>query len=253
MNRSLLNWIRKELRRGLLAIQGFSEGFYLEKKRLIDFTFKKCNPAPQSFADLGGVWAVDAAYTFYALDNYDIESAVIVDAYFTDKVIEKSQEYGNLRIIKADFGEKGVPEQVAHVDAIFLFDVLLHQVKPDWDEVLKMYSAQTDYFVVFNPQWIASDNTVRLLELGRDEYFRNVPHDEQLPTYKDLFRNMNEIHPEHRRIWRDIPDVWQWGITDDDLQRKMSNLGFALQHYKNCGQFGTLRNFEKHALIFQKL
>jgi len=226
--------------------------FNLDKKQLIDYTYSYCRPIPASFADLGGIWNVDGAYTFYTLRKYGAKYAFLVDANFTDASLKKSRSKGNLKLIQGNFGEESVAEQIGKVDAIFLFDVLLHQVKPDWNEILEIYSKRTNYFVVYNPQWTGSENTVRLIDLGRDEYFRNIPHPKEHPTYKALFDNMNEIHPRHKRIWRDIPSVWQWGITDRDLLRNMENLGYKMQWNKNCGRFGSLPNFENHAFVFQK-
>jgi hypothetical protein len=45
-----------------------------------------------------------------------------------------------------------------------------------------------------------------------------------------------------------VHNIWQWGITDDDLVEKMQSLGFERVHYENCGRFGTLPNTENHAL-----
>ena len=56
---------------------------------------------------------------------------------------------------------------------------------------------------------------------------------------------MHEMHPQHKRPWRDIHNVWQWGITDRDLVSKLEGLGFRMQYYKNCGRFGDLPNFEE--------
>ena len=47
-------------------------------------------------------------------------------------------------------------------------------------------------------------------------------------------------------------DLWQWGIVDADLIGRMNELGFKMQFYKNCGQFGTLKNVENHAFVFSK-
>ena len=63
---------------------------------------------------------------------------------------------------------------------------------------------------------------------------------------------MYEVHPQHNRIYRDIHNVWQWGITDSDLIARMESLGFSLQFYKNAGAFGTLKNFENHAFVFSR-
>lgn len=245
----LLRLIVTEL---LKLAQGLPKNFNLNKKALIDYTYRHCHPVPASFADLGGIWNVDGAYTFYTLRKYGAKYAFLVDANFTEPSIQKSRSEGNLKLIQGNFGEESVVEQIGRVDAIFLFDVLLHQVNPNWDEILENYSERTKYFVVYNQQWIGSENTVRLMDLGRDEYFKNVPHNENQPTYKVLFDRMNEIHPQHKRIWRDIYTVWQWGITDRDLLRAAENLGYKMLYYKNCGRFGSLPNIENHAFVFQK-
>lgn len=97
-----------------------------------------------------------------------------MDFQFSDVIIDRSRSVDNLRLIPGNFGEVSIAEQVGDVDAIILFDVLLHQVKPDWNEVLEIYSHRTKYFIVYNQQWIRSKNTIRLLDLGREEYSRNI-------------------------------------------------------------------------------
>jgi hypothetical protein len=249
MNFTFLRGIGTKLR---LATQGLPLNFSLDKKALIDYAFQQCHPIPHSFADLGGVWNVNGAYAFYALRKYGVQKAFLVDTDFNETVLHKSQSEKSLKLVRGNFGDESVVAQVGTVDAILLFDVLLHQVKPDWDEVLGRYSTRTNYFIVFNQQWIGTEQTVRLIDLGRDEYFRNVPHDKDHPTYRALFEKMNELHPQHNRMWRDIHNVWQWGITDHDLIQTMEKLGFKMQHYKNHGRFGSLPNFENHAFVFQK-
>jgi hypothetical protein len=227
--------------------------FNSQKKALIDHVFTSSDPVPLSFADLGGVWNVDGVYTFYTLRKYKSLKAFLVDTDFTPSVINMSTKDKSLKLIEGNFGEESIAEQMGSVDAIFLFDVLLHQVDPGWDHILEMYSGRTNYFLIYNQQWIGSDSSVRLLDMGKDEYFRNVPHRKDERLYKDLFEKMNEMHPVHKRIWRDIHNVWQWGLTDNDLILKMGKLGYKLQLYKNYGRFGTLVNFENHAFVFQKI
>ncbi len=198
------------------------------------------------------MWGVDGAYTYYTNQKYKIKNAILVDFYISDAARQVGKSQQHLRFIQGNFGDKAVAGQVGQVDAVFLFDVLLHQVSPDWDDILRLYSKQTKYFVIYNQQWTKSEQTVRLLDLGREEYFKNVPHDKDHPTYKALFDNMNEISPAHQRPWKDIPDVWQWGITDRDLVKAMENLGFNQKYYKDCGRFGTLPHFSNHAFLFQK-
>ncbi|MEK7249085.1 MAG: hypothetical protein AAB209_01550 [Bacteroidota bacterium] len=234
------------------VVRGFPVHFDYTKKELIDYTFKNVVPDARSFADLGGVWRIGGAYTFYVLDTYTIQSAALVDTNFTSTVCEKSRKYSNLVLIEDNFGSRSVAKRIEYVDAILLFDVLLHQVKPDWNEILEMYSHVTRCFVVYNQQFIASEATVRLPELGAEKYFEHVRIDRNGSAYKNLFEKPNEIHPQHNRPWRDVHNVWQWGITDKDLIDTMNRLGFILHYRKNHGQFSNFRSFENHAFIFLK-
>lgn len=231
-----------------------SENFNVDKKDLIDFVYRRCQPAPASFADLGGIWNVDGIYTYYTLAEYGATRAFLVDFTFTEAAMEAGRSYDVLKLIRGNFGAESVIEQIGQVDAVFLLDVLLHQVKPDWDEILEAYSKRTKYFVIFNQQWTGSPHTVRLVDLGEQEYFRNVPaNSRDLPSYKALFEKMNESAlPGGDRVWRDVTSVWQWGITDDDLLATMQRLGFKMQYYRNCGRFAALPNCENHGFVFQR-
>ena len=247
--------IRKVLQNRLLSInedlkRSFPANFMIEKKDLLDIAFTEL--AISRVADLGCVWGVDCAYGLYVLDKYQPAHIVMVDTHWTETAIKACKSNRKIRILQKNFGSPEVPGQVGSVDTIILFDVLLHQVAPDWDRVLQIYAPYTKSFVIFNPQYIGSEISVRLLGLGYEEYFENVPHDIEHPIYKSLFSKMWEIHPEHGRIWRDVHHVWQWGITDHDLFDTMERIGFVLTYFKNHGRFGNLKNFENHAFIFSK-
>ena len=221
-----------------------------DKKDLIDFSCQRLQT--RTFADLGGVWHVDGGYTFYAMEKHNISTAFMVDTHFTEAVMQKKEMYPGLKLIKNNFGNEEVAQQIGHVDAIIFFDTLLHQVNPNWGEVLEMYAGRTACFIIYNPQFVASKRTIRLLELGEEEYFKNVPHRKNEEPYRTVFKKINEIHPQHQRLYRDIHNIWQWGIVDDDLMAKMKSLGFTLQYYKNSGQFGELSSFENHGFVFWK-
>ena len=221
-----------------------------EKKGLIDFVCLGFNI--KSFADLGGVWKVDGGYTFYALQKYQIERAFLVDTDFTNQVLRQASAYPTLKLIEGNFGEEEVARRIGSVDAVIFFDTLLHQVNPDWDRVLEMYAARAGCFLILNQQFTASAKSVRLLDLGEEEYFTNIPHTRDEEPYKSVFERMFEIDPKHQRIYRDIHNIWQWGITDDDLIGKMTTLGFELLFYKNAGKLFNLKNFESHAFVFKR-
>jgi hypothetical protein len=198
------------------------------------------------------VWNVDGGYTFYAMERQKESSAVLVDTDLTLAVIEKQQKYPNLKIVRGNFGKSTTRDQVGKVDGVFFFDVLLHQVRPDWDEILRMYAPNARIFLIFNQQYTDFGETTRLVDLSKDEYFRNVPHPRNEEPYKTYFQDLDAIHPDHNRPYRDIHNIWQWGIVDRDLVGCMNNLGFRMQFFKNCGQFGRLRNVENHAFVFAK-
>ena len=225
--------------------------FNFQKRTLLDATFETVKPTPRSFADLGGVWNVNGAYTFDLLDRYTIDRAILVDTDFTDIVELAAKSHPQLSLLHESFGDPTVPQQIGEVDVIMLFDVLLHQVAPDWDEILERYAPVTQSFAIYNQQWTGEGSKVRLLDLGEEGYFRNVPHNTH-PTYEGLFDRLDELHPQHNRPWRDVHNIWQWGITDDDLRGKLKALGFEETYYRNHGPFGILPNIENHAFVFVK-
>jgi len=67
-----------------------------------------------------------------------------------------------------------------------------------------------------------------------------------------VYEHASEVHPEYKKPWKDIHNIFQWGITDDDLRSTMDGLGYCEAHYKNHGRFSDLPAFENHAFIFVK-
>jgi hypothetical protein len=238
-----LNDIREDLNRN------FHPAFEMAKKEVMDFSFTFLNM--DRVVELGGVGEIDCAYGLYVTDKYKPKQVTMVDVQWTENAKRLCAQHKEISTIRANFGDPKLPERIGHVDTIILFDVLLHQVAPDWDQILKMYAPYTRSFIICNPQFIASPNTVRLLDLGKEEYFKNVPHEPSHPTYATLFSNMYEMI-EPGRIWRDAPNVWQWGITNNDLIQTMEHLGFRLAFLKNYGQWQTLSNYEQHSFLFYK-
>jgi hypothetical protein len=223
------------------------------KRFLMDYVFAWQKPRPRRFADLGGVWGVDGAYSLYAMHDHRCAQGFLVDTHLNPDVREYAEQTRGLTLIQGNFGDPDVVAQVPEVDCIFMFDVLLHQVRPHWHEVLAAYVAKTPLFVIYNQQFTASPVTVRLLDLGRDAYFANTPHEPDHPVYQALFEKMYEEHPDHPgRMWRDVHHVWQWGITDRDLLTVADALGYDLQYYTNFGRFGNLPSFENHAFVLRR-
>lgn len=206
---------------------------------------------PWRFIDLGGLWAVHGVYAFHALAQHGCVGGTVVDTHPTRTFFDALTQEPRLAYIKGNFGDKAVFNSLPPFDVVFLFDTLLHQVRPDWHEILQMYAAHASYILIFNQQF-TGDRTVRLLELGEDEYFRNVPHDRNHPVYTDLFSKLDQKHPAHERNWRDVHHIWQWGIIDRDLITTMANLGFEPVFSHNWGQVLDLPRFENHAFIFSR-
>lgn len=184
--------------------------------------------------------------------KYPVKEAVLVDGRITPTVAARANSYPQLRVIEGNFEDQEIADKVGNVDALFLFDVLLHQVSPDWDTILDMYAKNVRCLLIYNQQWIGSTTTVRLLDLGEKHYFRNVPHSKLNKAYRDLFQKLDKKHPDHDKPWRDIPDIWQWGITDADLESKASELGFKLLYKEDCRGFGWLPNIQNRAFLFAR-
>lgn len=225
----------------------------LSKQKLIDYAFTQITPAPQSFADVGAVWGVDAAYTFYILDNYKTNNSNIVDHAITPEVVERANLYPKLRLHCGAMGDKKIVDDIGDVDAVLLFDVLLHQVDPDWDAILDLYAPKCKHMLIFNPQYNVGNKTIRLLDLGLAEYFDVIPHEAEEVNYRELLAEPDAIHPTLGSPWRDVHHLWQWGIIDLDLIRKMSSLGFSLVYSIDDGSFGECKRFQRRGFVFSKL
>lgn len=221
-----------------------------EKLALIDTASRLTNF--DSIADLGGVWGVEGGYLFHALDTISMKRAVMVDTHPTDKFLARAKDHPELQVLQGNFGDPEIARQVGHVGAAILFDVLLHQVNPNWDEIIRTYANVADTLIIYNQQWTGTGSTERLLDLGEEAYFRNVPHRKTQDPYKNLFARLDQKHPDHDRTWRDVHHIWQWGIIDQDLIDVAEGCGMRLVHRKDLGRFGRLTNFRNRGFIFTR-
>lgn len=87
--------------------------------------------------------------------------------------MERAKKFNNLQLIKGAFNDKEIIKELGNVDAAIMYDILLHQVSPNWDEILEMYSKQISTLIIYNQNWIG-DNTVRFIDLGLDKYLKDV-------------------------------------------------------------------------------
>lgn len=232
-------------------VQGYNKHANRQKFKLIERTFQSVVPDARSFADLGGVWRINAAYTEYTLRNFVINKAFLVDTDFPVGLKQRLSRWKQLAIQEADFAYDDVVAALHAVDVVYFFDVLLHQASPDWHRVLEKYARICRCMIIYNQQWVQSTSSVRLTRLPIEEYVRIVPSEKQ-ELYRTYFERADDIHPKFQKKYIDIHNMWQWGISDDDLRRTMNELGFREVFYKNFGQFVNLQSFENHAFIFLK-
>lgn len=203
--------------------------------------------AVDSVADLGGVWAVDAGYTFYALERHRPRRAVLVDDDIGSAVRQHAEAWPQLELIESSFGAPDLPQRLGDVGLLLLFDVLLHQVAPDWDEILARFAPRVGAMAIVNPMWTGGDTTVRLLDLGERRYLASVPPQD---NHTEVFARLDEHNERRARPWRDVHDIWQWGITDRDLRARVAALGFELTHHVDAGSWRGLERFDSHAYVF---
>lgn len=245
--------ISRKLRRVVRNLPNLWQGYNIyvnrNKLSLIDTVFRQFYPQARSFADFGGVWKINAAYSIHTIKKYQINKSFLVDTDIPSTLITKLKRFNNLQVIKGDFASSSVIEKVGNVDVIYLFDVLLHQANPDWDQILERYSCNCSCFVIYNQQFIRGDETIRLTDLPFGEYISIVSdHGEDITRY--IYDHREEIHPKFNKPWKDIHNITQWGITDRGLRNTMTRLGFKEVFYRNYGMFINLPAFENHAFIF---
>lgn len=243
--------LKKIIRNAPNLLSGYNIYVDREKLRLIDHAFSHIMPDARSFADLGGVWKVNAGYTLYTMRHHAIQRGLLVDTNFPDGLRERLSAVPNLSVIHGDFAQPDTIARVGTVDAVLFFDVLLHQANPSWKEILAAYAANVRCFIIFNQQYVRGTETIRLTDLPLEEYIAVAPKGRD-EVYRYAYAHAHEIHPQYNKPWKDIHNIFQWGITDSDLRGTMSRLGFSEVHYRNHGRFSNLPAFENHAFIFVK-
>lgn len=235
-------------------IPGFEKLFFIDKDEkiklnkgkieIIDFCLNY-DKSISSFADLGGIWRVEGGYTYYILSKHKISDAYLFDDFISPITFRKSLSYPQLTLYQLNFGSPEALSKLSKVDMILLFDVLLHQINPNWDEILEKWAPKTKYFVIYNQQFDAK-KTVRLIDLGKEEYFKNVLHNpKQYYNYSLLFTDRDDEV-------RNSTHIWQWGIIDDDLRDVMRNLNFEEVYFKEYDRWGKSR-FTNKGFVFKKM
>lgn len=111
------------------------------------------------------------------MDKPGVEAGVLADRRISPWARSQAEQRG-MRCVEGDFTIPEVADEIGQVDGILLFDVLLHTVSPDWDELLAMYADSPQCFLIANPQWERTEETVRLLDLGHERFLDAVPPQE---------------------------------------------------------------------------
>jgi hypothetical protein len=205
-----------------------------------------------SFADLDA-GATYGEHALYAMDSPTVRAGALADARIGRPrqqlldAIDHAAGRPGLRVVDGDAFDPTTIAEIGDVDAVFLFDVLLSAVAPDWDRVLEIYAPRTTHFVIGNPQWREGDAAIRLIDLGRDRYLDAVP---DTASNRELFDHLDDWSPREQRPQRDSRTVWQWGITDAALKGRLEGLGFGLEFERAHGPVPGADAFERKTFVF---
>ncbi len=191
-----------------------------------------CSEA-RSFADLGACWGVHGGYTSFALELGGIERAVLVDGRVTELTRERTADWDQLEIYEAPLGAQTTVDKVGKVDAAIMFDILLHQVDPHWDEFLERYAANVDTLIIHNQCW-RGEETVRFADMDVEEYIARVEPN-ATTRVREWYARHDEWSDEQNRPLRDVHNYWQWGITVKDLVGTLWDLGYRIEGLENSG------------------
>ncbi len=118
----------------------------------------------KSIIDVGACSGVNGAYTFHALASGKIERAVITDGEITDITRKRAAGGARSELRQGDIGDADFIDALSHSDAAIMFDVLLHQVGPRWDDSLQDIRAK----------WITSSSTIRIGLAGTQAFVSSI-------------------------------------------------------------------------------
>jgi Glycosyltransferase like family len=222
------------------------------KARAIDYAVEHL--VVDSFASLEAGQTY-GQYAFYGIERPEVRAGALVHvgspppAARLLNVIDHAAEHDGLRVLDGGFADPRTATEIGDVGAVLLFDVLMRMVDPDWDRVLDLYAPATSCFVISNPQWTRGETTVRLIDLGRERYLEAVP---PWAPHLELFDRLDEWQADQARWFRETAEVWQWGITDADLQTKMRDLGFSLDREWELHPIPDTEGFVNKAFVFRR-
>jgi len=205
----------------------------------------------RSIMDVGACWGVNGGYAFHALEN-GVERAAILDGHITGLTRTRAAAEPRTSLHEGNLGDQAFIEALPSCNGAILYDVLLHQVDPNWDEFLELYATKVDRFIIFNEDFVLP-HTTRLYTLGAEWYMANTPEGRDQARVLKWYREHNETVPWLGRPWRDAHHFWQWGITPDDLMDCMRKLGFRLNWFNDFGPLSDrLRHIRFDGYLFSR-
>jgi len=204
----------------------------------------------RSVADIGGVWKVEGGYARHAHGLDGVDRVQVVDLHMTPHVRAFAADHAGFELVEADMGSPDTPHLVGDVDLVLLYDVLLHQVGPDWDEILRRYAEHATNVAVAGPRWAIGSEVIRLPDLGRERYEALAP---LAPDNHLMFERPDEWIDRYQRTRRDAHAYWQWGIPTAAISAKMTELGFATVGYEHLGPWFGSRAFTYEAAVFTRI
>ncbi|MYC11901.1 MAG: hypothetical protein F4X59_17495 [Holophagales bacterium] len=219
----------------------------------------------RSFADLGACWGVHGAYADHAVQlcGDRLKRAVIVDGVVTSLTRDRAD--ARVEIVPALLGSEEALAAVGEVDALIMFDILVHQVDPDWDVFLRSWLRRTDVLVLWNHHWLAEPRSFRLIDRGFDWYAKNAygfgsPLDDSGDAHEDpmslsALRCWFDRHGERDewgRLERDAHHYWQWGITLEDLRALLRQERFEEIHFERHPFSSKLPQIVCDGMVFRR-
>jgi hypothetical protein len=205
----------------------------------------------KSIVDLGACWGVHGGYTWHALEKGRLDRAVIVDGHITETTRERARKWPQAELISGGLAAEDTVAKVGAVDAAIMYDVLLHQVDPDWTTMLERWSRQVDTLIIHNQNWLGPE-TVRFPDFGAEEYIERVFHSDP-ERVRSWYGRHDEMNEDEGKRWRDVHFFWQWGITQKDLVGTLWDLGYRVDFMEEAGLFADkFSEFDAVSLIARK-
>ena len=208
----------------------------------------------RSFADLGGCWGVNGGYSFHArhIAGDAFTKGYVLDQTITPLTKKRLKGVDNLFPYEGLLGSQGAVEAVGEVDALIIFDVLLHQVNPDWDEFLRKWLNSANTAIIYNQNWIKTMDTVRFVDFGFEWYLQNVYFNDDEKKLRGWFDEHHQLNFEQGKPQRDIHNWWQFGIALTDLVRVARESGFSLRYLNSWNSYDNFPWIVDQGMIFTR-